>query len=71
MVDSKRSQNTPGQTDSIHDKPKRDPAPGQSTASDWDMDKTKPSSAQHDDANRAPVGGQHNEQNPQLKRNKP
>ena len=42
-------------------------APSHSTASDWDRNKSKPSGAEHDDKNEVPVGGQHNQQNPQLK----
>jgi hypothetical protein len=42
-------------------------APSQSTATDWDRNKSKPSGAPHDDKNKVPVGGQHNQQNPQLK----
>jgi hypothetical protein len=45
-------------------------APSQSTASDWDRNKSKPSGAEHDDKNQIPVGGQHNQQNPQLKERK-
>jgi len=39
--------------------------PAQGTASD--RNKSKPSDAEHDDRNEVPVGGQHNQQNPQLK----
>jgi len=52
----------------VHGKPNPNAAPGQSTATDWD--RPKPGNATHDDANRNPVGGQHGEQNPQLKPNK-
>jgi hypothetical protein len=30
------------------------------------MNRTKPSGTEHDDADQVPVGGQHNQQNPQL-----
>jgi len=42
-------------------------APSESTAGDWDRNKSKPSGTEHDDRNQVPVGGQHNQQNPQLK----
>ena len=45
-------------------------APSQSTASDWDREKSKPTGSEHDDRDTVPVGGQHNQQNPQLKSRK-
>ena len=42
-------------------------ASSQSTASEWDRNKSKPSGAEHDNRHEVPVGGQHNQQNPQLK----
>ena len=45
-------------------------APSQSTASDWDRNKSKPSGSEHDDRDEVPVAGKHNQQNPQLKNSK-
>jgi hypothetical protein len=44
-------------------------APGQSSASDWDMSRHKPSGGTPEtaDATTVPVGGKHDQQNPQLK----
>jgi hypothetical protein len=54
----------------VQGKPNPNTAPGQSTATDWDRDKSKPSGETPGDRNRNPVGGQHNEQNPQLEPSK-
>jgi len=50
----------------VHGKPNSTAAPSQSTASDWNRDSSKPTGAKHDDRDEVPVGGQHNQQNPQL-----
>ena len=51
----------------LHRTPNSSAAPSQSTASDWDRNKSKPSGSEHNDRDTVPVGGQHNQQNPQLK----
>jgi hypothetical protein len=46
MTDTKQRDNVHEQVETetgIHDSPNPNAAPGQSSASDWDMDKTKPS----------------------------
>ena len=53
--------------EAVHANRNSSAAPSQSTATDWDRNKSKPSGAEHDDRNQIPVGGQHNQQNPQLK----
>jgi hypothetical protein len=54
-------------TQAMHGNRNSSAASSQSTASEWDRIKSKPSGAEHDDRNEVPVGGQHNQQNPQLK----
>ena len=56
-------------THALHGNPDTSAAPSQSTASDWDR-KSKPSGREHNDKDQVPVGGQHNQQNPQLKNRK-
>ena len=51
----------------LHGNPNSSAAPSQSAASDWDRSKSKPTGAEHNDKNQVPVGGQHNQQTPQLK----
>jgi hypothetical protein len=54
----------------LEGKPKSSAAPSQSTASDWDRNKSKPSGSEHNDRDQVPVDGKHNQQNPQLKNRK-
>ena len=50
----------------VHGKPNPDAAPGQSSASGWDRDKSKPSGRQHDDKGQEPADGKQDQQNPML-----
>ena len=54
-------------TQAAHGNRNSSAAPSQSTASEWDRNRSKPSGAENNDRNEVPVGGQHNQQNPQLK----
>jgi len=73
LPEARMAEHKPGGMD-IHGKPNKDSAPGQSSASDWDMNRTKPSGAptrkpdDKPDAGEGLVGGVHGQQNPQLKR---
>ena len=57
MTDTRGGENVHEQSETeigVHDSPNPDAAPGQSSASDWDMDRTKPSG----DSGRKPQTGE-------------